>query len=58
MLAAMLDERLIRFRPRAILTEIGTVGAVHVIVIDWLEHRRRKILDPPGPRPSALDLPS
>ena len=32
--------------------------AIQVVVLDWLDHRRQKILDPPGPLPSAADLPS
>ncbi len=40
------------------LGAIPVAGAIQVIVVDWLDHRRRKILDPPGPPPSAVDLPS
>ena len=40
------------------LGAIPVAGAIQVIVVDWLDHRRQKILDPPGPPPSALDLPS
>lgn len=40
------------------LGAIPVAGAIQVIVLDWLEHRRRRILDPPGPVPSAIDLPS
>ena len=40
------------------LGAIPVAGSIQVVVIDWLEHRRQKILDPPGPLPSAVDLPS
>ena len=40
------------------LGAIPVAGSIQVIVVDWLEHRRQKILDPPGPLPSAVDLPS
>ena len=40
------------------LGAIPVAGAIQVIVIDWLEHRRQKIPDPPGPLPSAVDVPS
>jgi predicted PurR-regulated permease PerM len=40
------------------LGAIPVAGAIQVIVIDWLEHRRQKIRDPPAPRPPAIDLPS
>ena len=40
------------------LGAIPVAGAIQVVVLDWLDHRRRKILDPPGPPPSAIDLPS
>ena len=40
------------------LGAIPVAGSIQVIVVDWLEHRRQKILDPPGPPPSAVDLPS
>ena len=40
------------------LGAIPVAGAIQVIVLDWLDHRRLKILDPPGPLPSAVDLPS
>jgi predicted PurR-regulated permease PerM len=40
------------------LGAIPVAGAIQVIVVDWLDYRRQKILDPPGPRPSAIDLPS
>jgi predicted PurR-regulated permease PerM len=40
------------------LGAIPVAGAIQVIVLDWLDHRRQKILDPPGPLPSAADLPS
>jgi len=40
------------------LGAIPVAGSIQVVVIDWLDHRRQKILDPPGPVPSAVDLPS
>jgi predicted PurR-regulated permease PerM len=40
------------------LGAIPVAGAMQVIVIDWLEHRRQRIPDPPGPRPSAIDVSS
>ena len=40
------------------LGAIPVAGAIQVIVLDWLDHRRQKILDPPRPAPSAIDLPS
>lgn len=40
------------------LGAIPVAGAIQVIVVDWLDYRRQKIVDPPGPRPSAIDLPS
>jgi predicted PurR-regulated permease PerM len=40
------------------LGAIPVAGSIQVVVIDWLDHRRQKILDPPGPLPSAVDLPS
>jgi predicted PurR-regulated permease PerM len=40
------------------LGAIPVAGAIQVIVIDWLEHRRQKILDPPAPASSAIDVPS
>ena len=40
------------------LGAIPVAGTIQVIVVDWLHYRRQKILDPPGPPPSAIDLPS
>jgi predicted PurR-regulated permease PerM len=40
------------------LGAIPVAGSIQVILVDWLDHRRRKILDPPGPAPSAVELPS
>ena len=40
------------------LGAIPVAGGIQVIVVDWLEHRRQKIPDSPGPLPSAIDLPS
>ena len=40
------------------LGAIPIAGAIQVIVVDWLAHRRRNILEPPGPPPSAAELPS
>jgi predicted PurR-regulated permease PerM len=40
------------------LGAIPVAGSIQVIVLDWLEHRRQKIPDPPGPLPSAVDVPS
>jgi len=40
------------------LGAIPVAGAIQVIVVDWLGHRRRKILEPPGPAPAAIDLSS
>ncbi len=37
------------------LGAIPVAGAIQVVVLDWLDHRRQKILDPPGPLPSAVD---
>lgn len=39
------------------LGAIPVAGSIQVLVVDWLDHRRQKILDPPGPAPSALELP-
>ena len=33
------------------LGAIPVAGSIQVIVVDWLDHRRQKILDPPGPLP-------
>jgi predicted PurR-regulated permease PerM len=40
------------------LGAIPVAGSLQVIIIDWLDHRRQRILDPPGPPPTAADLPS
>jgi predicted PurR-regulated permease PerM len=40
------------------LGAIPIAGAIQVIVVDWLAQRRRQILEPPGPPPSAAELPS
>jgi predicted PurR-regulated permease PerM len=40
------------------LGAIPVAGSIQVIVVDWLDHRRQKILEPPGPLPSAADLPT
>ena len=40
------------------LGAIPVAGSIQVIVIDWLQHRRQRILNPPGPPPTAADLPS
>jgi len=40
------------------LGAIPLAGSIQVLVVDWLDHRRQKILDPPGPAPSAVELPS
>jgi len=40
------------------LGAIPVAGAIQVLVIDWLDNRRQKILDPPGPAPSSIELPS
>ena len=40
------------------LGAIPVAGAIQVIVLDWLDNRRQKILDPPGPPPSSIELPS
>jgi predicted PurR-regulated permease PerM len=40
------------------LGAIPVAGSIQVVVVDWLENRRQRILDPPGPAPSAVDLPS
>jgi predicted PurR-regulated permease PerM len=40
------------------LGAIPVAGSVQVIVVDWLEQRRQRILDPPGPPPTAIELPS
>jgi predicted PurR-regulated permease PerM len=40
------------------LGAIPVAGSIQVIIVDWLEHRRQRILDPPGPPPTAADLPS
>jgi predicted PurR-regulated permease PerM len=40
------------------LGAIPIAGAIQVVVVDWLAQRRRKILEPPGPPPSAVELPS
>ena len=40
------------------LGAIPIAGAIQVVVVDWLAHRRRNILEPPGPPPSAAELPS
>ena len=37
------------------LGAIPVAGAIQVVLLDWLEHRRQKILDPPGPLPPAVD---
>ena len=38
------------------LGAIPVAGAIQVVFLDWLDHRRQKILDPPGPPPSAIDV--
>ncbi len=40
------------------LGAIPIAGSIQVVVIDWLAQRRRQILEPPGPPPSAVELPS
>ncbi len=40
------------------LGAIPVAGSVQVIVIDWLAERRRRIAEPAGPAPSAVELPS
>jgi len=40
------------------LGAIPVAGSLQVVILDWLEHRRQRILDPPGPPPTAADLPS
>ena len=40
------------------LGAIPVAGSIQVIIIDWLAHRRQRILEPPGPPPTAADLPS
>ena len=40
------------------LGAIPVAGSIQVVVVDWLANRRQRILDPPGPAPSAVDLPS
>lgn len=39
------------------LGAIPIAGAIQVLVLDWLAYRRNRILDPPGPPPSAIELP-
>jgi len=39
------------------LGAIPVAGSIQVLVVDWLDHRRQKILDPPGPAPSAIERP-
>ena len=39
------------------LGAIPIAGSIQVLVLDWLDHRRNRILDPPGPPPSAIELP-
>ena len=40
------------------LGAIPVAGAIQVIVVDWLEHRRQKIARSARAAPSAIDLPS
>ncbi len=40
------------------LGAIPIAGSIQVLVIDWLAERRRRIVEPGGPPPSALELPS
>ncbi len=40
------------------LGAIPVAGSLQVILIDWLQHRRARILDPHGPPPPATELPS
>jgi predicted PurR-regulated permease PerM len=40
------------------LGAIPVAGSIQVVVVDWLENRRRKLVEPAGPAPSAADLPA
>jgi predicted PurR-regulated permease PerM len=40
------------------LGAIPVAGSLQVVLLDWLDHRRQRILEPPGPPPQAADLPS
>ncbi|MGZ8687003.1 MAG: AI-2E family transporter [Gaiellaceae bacterium] len=40
------------------LGAIPIAGSIQVLVLDWLAERRRRIAEPGGPPPSALELPS
>jgi len=40
------------------LGAIPVAGSIQVVVVDWLEHRRQKVPDAPGPLPAPVDLPS
>jgi len=40
------------------LGAIPVAGSIQVVVIDWLEHRRQKVPDAPGPLPAPVEQPS
>ena len=40
------------------LGAIPVAGSIQVIVVDWLEHRRRRLVEAPGAAPPVVDLPS
>ena len=40
------------------LGAIPVAGAIQVIVVDWLAHRRQKAADPPGSAAAVIDLPT
>jgi predicted PurR-regulated permease PerM len=40
------------------LGAIPVAGSIQVVVVDWLEHRRQKVPDAPGPLPAPAELPS
>ncbi len=40
------------------LGAIPIAGSIQVLIVDWLAERRRRIVEPAGPSPSAVELPS
>jgi predicted PurR-regulated permease PerM len=40
------------------LGAIPVAGSIQVIVVDWLDHRRRRLVEPPGTGPPVVDVPS
>jgi predicted PurR-regulated permease PerM len=40
------------------LGAIPIAGSIQVLIVDWLAERRRRIVEPAGPPPSAVELPS